>query len=97
MIQDPVITAKGISKIAQKMYFSIKEYFSKYGQIRRKLWIWSHLLKKSLIKTSSFMQCKQHLNILKIKKLMTYENYFHFKHIDDKTTEVTKNFQMQKS
>ena len=38
------------------------------------------------------MQCKQHLNILKIKKLLKYENYFHFKHIDDKTTGVIKNF-----
>ena len=26
--------------------FSIKDFFSKYGQIRRKLRIWSHLLKK---------------------------------------------------
>ena len=32
---------------AQKMKFSIKDFFSKYDQIR-KLRIWSHLLKKSL-------------------------------------------------
>ena len=32
-----------------KMKFSIKDLFSKCDQIRRKLWIWSHLLKKSLI------------------------------------------------
>ena len=34
---------------AQKMKFSIKDFFSKCDQIRRKLQIWSHLLKKSLI------------------------------------------------
>ena len=34
---------------AQKMKFSIKDFFSKCDQIRRKLRIWSHLLKKSLI------------------------------------------------
>ena len=30
----------------QKMKFSIKDFFSKCDQIRRKLRIWSHLLKK---------------------------------------------------
>ena len=34
---------------AQKMKFSIKDFFSKCNQIRRFLWIRSHLLKKSLI------------------------------------------------
>ena len=34
---------------AQKMKFSIKGFFSKCYQIRRKLQIWSHLLKKSLM------------------------------------------------
>ena len=40
---------------AQKMKFSIKDFFSKCDQIRRKLWIWSHLLKKSLME--NFMFC----------------------------------------
>ena len=31
----------------QKMKFFIKDFFSKYDQIRSFLWIWSHLLKKS--------------------------------------------------
>ena len=31
------------------MKFSIKDFFSKYDQIRRKLWIWSHLPKKFLM------------------------------------------------
>ena len=39
------------------MKFSIKDFFSKCDQIRRKLQIWSHLLKKSLKwKTSFFVQ-----------------------------------------
>ena len=39
---------------AQKMKFSIKDFFIKYDQIRRKLQIWSHLLKKSLMETLFF-------------------------------------------
>ena len=42
----------------QKMRFSIKDFFSKCDQIRRKPQIWSHLLKKSLMKNFIFMQCK---------------------------------------
>ena len=37
----------------QKLKFSIKDFFSKCDQIRR-LWIWSHLLKKSLMENFSF-------------------------------------------
>ena len=36
------------------MKFSIKDFFRKCDQIRRKLWIWSHLLKKSLIENFIF-------------------------------------------
>ena len=32
-----------------KMKFFIKDFFRKCDQIRRKLWIWSHLLEKSLM------------------------------------------------
>ena len=39
---------------AQKMKFSISDLFSKYDQIRRKLRIWSHLLKKSLMENFIF-------------------------------------------
>ena len=39
----------------QKMKFSIKDFFSKCDQIRSPLWIWSHLLKKSLIKNFIFL------------------------------------------
>ena len=37
------------------MKFSIKDYFSKCDQISRKLLIWSHLLKKSLMKNFIFV------------------------------------------
>ena len=33
----------------QNVKFSIKDFFSQCDQIRRKLRIWSHLLKKSLV------------------------------------------------
>ena len=42
---------------AQKMMFSIKDFFSKCDQVRRKLCVWSHLLKKSLMKNFFFVQC----------------------------------------
>ena len=38
------------------MKFSINDFFSKWVQIRRKLRIWSHLLKKSLME--NFIFCK---------------------------------------
>ena len=40
---------------AQKMEFSIKDFFSKWDQICRKLRIWSHLLKKTLME--NFILC----------------------------------------
>ena len=42
------------SNTAQKVKFSIMDFFSKRDQIRRKLRIWSHLLKKSLMKNFFF-------------------------------------------
>ena len=39
---------------AQKMKISIKDFFSKCDQIRRKLQIWSHLLKKSIMENFNF-------------------------------------------
>ena len=41
---------------AQKMKFSIKDFFNKCDQIRRELRNWSHSLKKSLMETSFFVQ-----------------------------------------
>ena len=40
------------------MKFSIKDFFSKYDQIRRNLRIWSHLLKKSLMENLIFSAVK---------------------------------------
>ena len=39
---------------AQKMKFSVKDFFSKYDQIRSFLRIWSQLLKKSLMENFIF-------------------------------------------
>ena len=54
----------------QKMKFSIKDFFSKCDQIRRKLRIWSHLLKKSLMKTSFFCA----VNIWRVLRLFEKNN-----------------------
>ena len=40
------------------MKFSIKDFFSKCDHIRRKLLIWSHLLKKSLMENFIFCAVK---------------------------------------
>ena len=44
----------GLTFTAQKIKFSIKDFFNKCDQIRRKLRIWSHLRKKSLMKNFIF-------------------------------------------
>ena len=49
---------------AQKMKFSIKDFFSKRDQIRRKLRIWSHLLNKSLME--NFIFCSVITLVLKM-------------------------------
>ena len=43
-----------VAIIAQKMKFPIEDFFNKYDQIRRKLRIWSYLLKKSLMENFFF-------------------------------------------
>ena len=45
---------------AQKMKFSIKDFFSKCDQIRRFLQIRSHLLKKSLMENFIFLYIVSH-------------------------------------
>ena len=49
---------------AQKMKFSIMDFFSKCDQIRSFLWIWSHLLKKSVMENSIF--CAVHVVCIKL-------------------------------
>ena len=46
---------KILDATAQKMKFSIKDYFNKWDQIRRKLRIWSHIRKKSWME--NFIYC----------------------------------------
>ena len=48
------ILIKKLSLTAQWLKFSNKDSFSKCEQIRKKLWIWSHLLKKSLLENFNF-------------------------------------------
>ena len=43
---------------AQNMKFSIKDFFSNCDQIHSFLWIWSHLLKKSIIENFIFWAVK---------------------------------------
>ena len=46
---------------AQKIKFSIKDFFSKFDQIRIFLQIWSHLLKKSLMENFIFCAVKENM------------------------------------
>ena len=68
---------------AQKMKFFIKNFFSKYDQIRCLLRIWSNLLTKSLTENFIFCAVKKWLNLL--IRLSTYncrnndESVFHRK------------------
>ena len=54
------------SYAAQKMKFSIKDFFSKCDQIRSFLRIWSHLLKKSLTENFLFL-CHEFWWIISLK------------------------------
>ena len=59
--------------ITKKMKFSFKD-FIRCDQIRTKLWIWSHLLKKSLWKTSFFVQCYLPLSCTSNRSIATALN-----------------------
>ena len=48
------LSSKDMPTHAQKMKYSIKNFFSKYEQIRRKLRICSHLLKKFVMENFIF-------------------------------------------
>ena len=65
-VEKVIAITKRIDKTAQKMNFSIKDFFNKCDQIRSFLQIWSHLLKKSLMK--NFIFCAvQVIRILYLK------------------------------
>ena len=53
------ITLRSLHK---KVKFSIKDFFNKCDQIRSLLWIWSHLLKKSLME--NFILCAVVVSVL---------------------------------
>ena len=61
---------------AQKTKFSIKDFLSKCDQIRRKLRIWSHLLKKSLME--NFIFCSVFSSDLLISITVFYKRKLHF-------------------
>ena len=42
--------------VAQRLKFSVTDFSSKHDQIHRKLRIWSHLRKKSVMETAFFVQ-----------------------------------------
>ena len=56
------VNASCVSFTGQKMNFSMKDFFSKCDQIRSFLWIWSHLLKKSLME--NFIFCAVFVQVL---------------------------------
>ena len=77
---------------AQKMKFSIKDFFSKCDQIRSFLWIWSHLLKKFLME--NFIFCPVIIKICSLHKLDLILNNAYlsciFKNISKRWNEAEK-------
>ena len=61
---------------AQKINFSIKGFFSKYDQIRRKLRIWSHLLKNVFTEGINKMTLSSNYDE-KIQSINSIERYAH--------------------
>ena len=53
------------------MKFSIKDFFSKCDQILRKLRIWSHVLKKSLMK--NFIFCTVYISLTTFFLLLNFD------------------------
>ena len=83
------------SNTAQKMKFSIKNFFSKCNQIRRKLQIWSHLQKKSLMENFIFVQWKFFWFVLRnVKTPLTYSG---LRLLFDAWSKVKSNFLETKS
>ena len=60
---------------AQKMKFSIKDFFSKCDHIHKKVRIWSHLLKKSLLENFIFCEVFEDLlTMIYLQKSVEMEN-----------------------
>ena len=58
-------------KHCKKMKFSIKDFFTKCGQTRSFLWIWSHLLNTSLMENFIFFAVKIFINTFFTEHLRT--------------------------
>ena len=71
--------------IRRKMRFTIKDFFSKCGEIRSFLRIWSHLLKTSLVENFLFwallLYLEEQINVLS-------KPYIHKKYNSDLATKV---------
>ena len=52
-----IVSLRIVPFTAQKMKFSITDFFSNCDQIRTFLWIWSHLQQKSVMENFIFVQC----------------------------------------
>ena len=59
-----VYLSKIFDRIAQKMNFSVRDFFSKCDQIGRNLRIWSHSLKKSIMENFIFRVVRGVLTML---------------------------------
>ena len=57
------------------MKFSIKDFFSKIDQIRWKMRIWSHLLKKSLMQNFVFCAVKNQSTLVAFDSFRLNVNY----------------------
>ena len=62
-----------LKNTAQKLKFSIMDFFSKCDKIRRKLRIWSHLMKKSLQR--NFIFCAVKVEIEKIYNIYLLQSF----------------------
>ena len=65
--------------IAQRMKFFIKDFFSIYYKICKKLLIWSHLLKKSLMKNFIFCAVMLKKSAGIFEKLLKFVKSFIYK------------------
>ena len=60
----------------KKKQFSIKNFFSKYDQNRRKLWIWGHIRKKSLTESLVFCAVKRYFRVMiTLGKMFSFSYY----------------------
>ena len=67
-----------LNATAPKMKFSIKDFFSKCDEIHRKLQIWSHFLKESLMENFFCVQCVLVLAIYHAKIFPRFSCFFLF-------------------